>query len=71
MEHSKHMRLGGGGRFAALAAKAKKGGAKNPEGVSAAAGMKKYGKAKMSKMAQAGKKRRKRFSKSDFSKKAY
>ena len=71
MAYSKSkMRLGMGGRFAALAAKAKKGGAKNPEGVAAAAGIKKYSKAKMSKMAQAGKKR-KRFSKSDFTKKAY
>ena len=53
----KSMKLGGGGRFAAVEAAAKKGGAKNPAAVAAAAGMKKYGKEKMQKMAQAGRKR--------------
>lgn len=53
----KSMELGGGGRFAAVEAAARKSGAKNPAAVAAAAGMKKYGKAKMQKMAQAGRKR--------------
>lgn len=51
------MRLGGGGRFAKVAAAAKKGGAKNPAAVAAAIGIKKYGQKKMTKMAVAGKKR--------------
>lgn len=51
------MRLGGGGRFAKVAAAAKKGGAKNPAAVAAAIGIKKYGQAKMTKMAVAGRKR--------------
>lgn len=49
--------LGSGGRFAAIEAKAKASGAENPAAVAAAAGMKKYGKEKMEKMAQAGKKK--------------
>lgn len=49
------MKLGGGGRFAKVKAAAAKSGAKNPGAVAAMAGMKKYGKAKMQKMAQAGK----------------
>ncbi len=53
----KSTKLGGGGRFAKLEAEAKKGGAKNPEAVAAAAGIKKYGKEKMAKMAAAGRKR--------------
>ena len=53
----KSMKLGGGGRFAKVEAAAKKSGAKNPAAVAAAAGMKKYGKEKMQKMAQAGRKR--------------
>lgn len=53
----KSMKLGGGGRFAALKAKAAKSGARNPGAVAAARGMKKYGKGKMEKMAMAGKKR--------------
>ena len=53
----KSMKLGGGGRFAAVEASARKSGAKNPAAVAAAAGMKKYGKEKMQKMAQAGRKR--------------
>lgn len=51
------MKLGGGGRFAKVEAEARKSGAKNPAAVAAAAGMKKYGKEKMQKMAQAGRKR--------------
>jgi len=53
----KSMKLGGGGRFAKVEASARKSGAKNPAAVAAAAGMKKYGKEKMQKMAQAGRKR--------------
>ncbi len=53
----KSMRLGGGGRFAAVERSAAASGAKNPAAVAASAGMKKYGKAKMQKMAQAGRKR--------------
>ncbi len=48
--------LGQGGRFAAVEAAAKKGGAKNPAAVAAAVGRKKYGNAKMAKMSAAGKK---------------
>lgn len=53
----KSMRLGGGGRFARIKAKAAASGARNPGAVAAAAGIKKYGQAKMTKMAQAGKKK--------------
>ena len=49
--------LGSGKRFAAVAAAAKKGGARDPKAVAAAVGMKKYGKERMMKMAQAGRKR--------------
>jgi len=51
-------KLGSGARFKAVEAAAKKSGAKNPAGVAAAAGMKKYGKAKMEKMAAAGRKKK-------------
>lgn len=51
----KSMKLGGGGRFAAVEAKAKASGARDPKAVTAAVGIKKYGKAKMGKMAQKGK----------------
>src|SRR4030095_5152962 len=50
-------KLGQGGRFAAVAAAAKKGGARNPEAVAAAVGRKKYGEKKMAKMAAEGRKR--------------
>ena len=53
----KSMDLGGGGRFAALAAKAKKSGSRNPRAVAAAVGRKKYGKARFQAMAAAGRKR--------------
>ena len=59
MAGKKSMKLGGGGRFAAIEAKAAASGAANPAAVAAAAGMKKYGKAKMEKMAAAGRKRSK------------
>lgn len=51
----KSNRLGGGGRFAQVAAAA--GGGKEGAAIAAIAGRKKYGAAKMSKMAQAGKKK--------------
>lgn len=53
----KSTKLGMGGRFAMVKAAAKKGGAKNPAAVAAMMGRKKYGQAKMTKMAVAGKKR--------------
>ncbi len=53
----KSNRLGGGGRFAQVEAKARAGGAKNPAAVAAIAGRKSLGKAKFQKLAAAGKKR--------------
>lgn len=53
----KSMKLGGGGRFAKVEASAKKSGARNPAAVAAAAGRKKYGNAKMAKMAAKGRSR--------------
>lgn len=50
-------KLGSGERFKMVERAAAKSGAKNPAAVAAAAGIKKYGQAKMTKMAQAGKKR--------------
>ncbi len=55
MAKGKSMKLGGGGRFAALAKKA--GGGKKGAAIAAAAGRKKYGAKKMTKMARAGKKK--------------
>jgi predicted Na+-dependent transporter len=52
------MKLGGGGRFAKVAAAA--GGGKKGAAIAAAMGRKKYGAKKMSKMAVAGKKRAKK-----------
>ena len=46
--------LGQGGRFAAVEASARASGATNPAAVAASVGMKKYGKKRMQKMAQAG-----------------
>lgn len=51
-------KLGSGSRFKAVEKEAAKSGARNPAAVAAAAGMKKYGKQKMEKMAVAGKKRK-------------
>lgn len=48
-------KLGSGARFKAVAAAAKKSGAKNPAAVAAAAGRKKYGAKKMAALAAAGK----------------
>jgi len=45
-------RLGAGGRFAAITARAKKYGATNPAAVAASIGIKKYGKQKMLGMAR-------------------
>ncbi len=53
----KSNKLGGGGRFAPVEAKAAAGGAKNPAAVAAAVGRKKYGAKKMSAMATVGRKR--------------
>lgn len=50
---------GEGSRFAALAASAKAGGARNPGAVAAAAGRRKYGKKRFQAMAAAGKRRAK------------
>lgn len=50
-------KLGSGARFAAVEAAARASGARNPAAVAAKAGMKKYGKKKMAKMAAAGRKR--------------
>lgn len=51
-------KLGSGERFKEVEASAAKGGAKNPAAVAAAAGIKKYGKAKMETMAKKGKDRK-------------
>lgn len=50
---------GGGARFKAVEAEAAASGARNPAAVAAAVGRKKYGRAKMAKMAAAGRKRKK------------
>ena len=57
MAAKKSMKLGGGGRFAKVAAAAKRSGARDPEAVAAAVGRKKYGAKKMASMAAAGRKR--------------
>ena len=49
-------KLGSGARCKKVEEEAMKSGAKNPAAVAASVGMKKYGKAKMEKMAQKGKK---------------
>lgn len=51
-------KLGSGKRFAAIERKAAASGARNPAAVAAAAGIAKYGVKKMTKLAQAGKKRK-------------
>jgi hypothetical protein len=51
-------KLGSGARFKAVEKSAAKSGAENPAAVAAAVGMKKYGKEKMEKMAQAGRKKK-------------
>jgi len=53
----KSNRLGGGGRFKQVEAKARAAGAKNPAAIAAMAGRKSLGKAKFQRLATAGKKR--------------
>lgn len=57
MFHGKSTKLGKGGRFAMVAAKAKAAGAKNPKAIAAIAGRAKFGAKKMGKMAAAGRKK--------------
>ena len=56
---AKKAKLGSGARFKKLTKRLKKKGAKNPKALAAYIGQKKYGKAKMAKMAAAGRKRKK------------
>ena len=51
-------KLGSGERFKALTKKLAAGGAKNPKAVAAAIGRRKYGSAKFSQLAAAGRKRK-------------
>jgi len=53
----KKPKLGTGKRFAEIEKKAKKSGAKDPAAVAAAAGIAKYGKVRMTKLAAAGRRR--------------
>lgn len=56
------MKLGGGGRFAALKSKlAKRGGVSNPGAVAAAIGRAKYGKGRFQAMAAKGRKRSRQY----------
>jgi hypothetical protein len=55
-DKAKKKPVGEGSRFKAVAAEAKAGGAKDPDAVAAVVGRKKYGAAKMAKMAAAGRK---------------
>jgi hypothetical protein len=57
MAAKKKPKLGSGKRFKAVAAAAKKSGARNPAAVAAAVGRKKYGAKKMAAMAAAGRKK--------------
>lgn len=58
----KSMKLGGGGRFAALKSKlAKRGGVSNPGAVAAAIGRAKYGKGRFQAMAAKGRKRSRQY----------
>lgn len=50
-------KLGSGARFKAVMKSAKAGGARNPRAVAAAAGIAKYGKKKMAKMAAKGRRK--------------
>ena len=53
-------KLGSGARFAAVEKSAAASGATDPAAVAASVGMKKFGKAKMEEMAEAGKARKRR-----------
>ncbi len=55
---NKRAPLGQGGRFAAVEASARRGGARNPAAVAAAVGRKKYGAKKFAKLAAAGRKKK-------------
>lgn len=57
MAKKKIPKLGIGKRFATIEASARKDGARNPAGVAAAAGRKKYGAKRMAKIATAGQRR--------------
>jgi len=57
MKDEKKPKLGSGERFKAVEKAAAKSGARNPGAVAAAAGIKKYGKEKMEKMAEKGRER--------------
>lgn len=58
----KSMKLGGGGRFAALKSKlAKRGGVSNPGAVAAAIGRKKYGKGRFQALSMKGRKRSRQY----------
>lgn len=56
---AKKPKLGSGARFKAVEASAAKSGARDPAAVAASVGIKKYGAAKMAKMAAAGRKKSK------------
>lgn len=58
MAAKKKPKLGSGARFRAVAASARKSGARNPAAVAAAVGRSKYGKKRMAKMAAAGRRRK-------------
>lgn len=58
MKEKKKPKLGSGSRFKAVEESARKSGAENPAAVAAMAGIKKYGEAKMHKMAVAGRKKK-------------
>lgn len=58
MAAKKKPKLGSGVRFRAVAASARKSGARNPAAVAAAVGRKKYGAKRMAKMAAAGRRRK-------------
>ena len=56
---AKQAKLGSGARFRAVERSAAASGARNPAAVAAAAGIKKYGKKKMGRMAAAGRRKSK------------
>lgn len=60
MARKRKPKLGTGKRFRAVEASARRSGARNPAGVAAAAGRKKYGKKRFQAMAAAGRKRKAR-----------